>query len=49
MMMLYATLVLCMFVPVLSAPLLFYLALVCAAVFGETYRESVGSADLLVA
>jgi len=40
MMMLYATLVLCMFVPVLSAPLLFYLALVCAAVFGETYRES---------
>jgi hypothetical protein len=40
-MMLYATLVLCMFIPVLSAPLLFYLALVCAAVFGETYRESV--------
>ncbi len=39
-MMLYATMVLCLFIPVLSAPLLFYLALVCAAVFGETYRES---------
>jgi len=25
---------------VLAAPLLFYLPLVCAAVFGETYRES---------
>ena len=39
-MMLYATMVLCLLIPVLSAPLLFYLALVCAAVFGETYRES---------
>lgn len=41
MMMLYATVVLCMFIPVLIAPLLFYLMLVFAAVFGETYRESV--------
>lgn len=39
-MMLYATMVLCMFIPVLSAPLFFYLMLVWAAVFGETYRES---------
>lgn len=39
-MMLYTTIVLCIFIPALSAPLLFYLALVCAAVFGETYRES---------
>ncbi len=48
-MMLYVTLVLCILVPVLTAPLLFYLALVCAAVFGETYRESVGAVDLPVA
>lgn len=48
MMMLYATIVLCILIPVLSAPLLFYLALVCAAVFGETYRESVGLVDLPV-
>lgn len=40
-MVLYSTMVLCLLIPVLSAPLLFYLALVCAAVFGETYRESV--------
>jgi len=39
-MVLYSTMVLCLLIPVLSAPLLFYLALVCAAVFGETYRES---------
>ena len=47
-MVLYSTVVLCVFIPVLSAPLLFYLALVCAAVFGETYRESVGLVDLSV-
>ncbi|HOU13102.1 MAG TPA: DUF4013 domain-containing protein [Anaerolineae bacterium] len=39
-MMLYVTMVLCILIPVLSAPLLFYLMLVCAAVFGQTYRES---------
>lgn len=43
MMMLYTTMVLCLFIPVLSAPLLFYLMLVCAGVFGETYRESVAT------
>lgn len=37
---LYSTMVLCVLIPVLAAPLLFYLPLVCAAVFGETYRES---------
>lgn len=40
---LYSTMVLCMFIPVVSAPLLFYLLLVWAAVFGETYRESVAA------
>jgi hypothetical protein len=39
-MLLYSTLIFCALVPVLSAPLLFYLLLVNAAVFGETYRES---------
>ncbi len=40
-MLLYSTMILCILIPVLSAPLLFYLMLVWAAVFGETYRESV--------
>ena len=39
-MLLYSTMILCILIPVLSAPLLFYLMLVWAAVFGETYRES---------
>ena len=41
MMLLYSTMIFCVLIPVLSAPLLFYLMLVKAAVFGETYRESV--------
>jgi hypothetical protein len=44
MMLLYSTMILCLLIPVLSAPLLFYLMLVKAAVFGETYRESVSLA-----
>jgi hypothetical protein len=40
-MLLYSTMILCVLIPVLSAPLLFYLMLVQATVFGETYRESV--------
>lgn len=39
-MLLYSTLIFCVLIPVLTAPLLFYLMLVNAAVFGETYRES---------
>ncbi len=34
----YATLILCILIPVLSAPLSFYCMLVWAAVFGEAYR-----------
>ncbi|HOT91478.1 MAG TPA: DUF4013 domain-containing protein [Anaerolineae bacterium] len=37
-MILYATLILCMLIPVVSAPLLFYCMLVWAATFGEVYR-----------
>ncbi len=40
-MLLYAIPILCILIPLLSAPLLFYAMLVQAAVFGETYRESV--------
>jgi hypothetical protein len=47
-MLLYSTMILCVLIPVLSAPLLFYLMLVWATVFGETYRESVDLADLPV-
>ncbi|MBN2393427.1 MAG: DUF4013 domain-containing protein, partial [Anaerolineae bacterium] len=47
-MLLYSTMILCILIPVLSAPLLFYLLLVWTAVFGETYRESVDLADLPV-
>ncbi|MEJ5308223.1 MAG: DUF4013 domain-containing protein [Anaerolineae bacterium] len=36
-----ATIVLWLFIPILSAPILFYCMLVWAAVFGEAYRESV--------
>lgn len=41
MMLLYSTMVLCLFIPLLSAPVIFYLMLVWAALFGQTYRESV--------
>ena len=44
MMLLYSTMIFCILIPVLSAPLLFYLMLVKATVFGETYRESVSLA-----
>ncbi|MGD8399267.1 MAG: DUF4013 domain-containing protein [Anaerolineae bacterium] len=36
----YSTMILCFLIPFLVAPIGFYLALVGAAVFGETYRES---------
>jgi Protein of unknown function (DUF4013) len=36
----YYTIVLCFLVPFLAGPLLFYLALISAALFGQTYRES---------
>jgi hypothetical protein len=39
---LYYTLVLCCAVPLLAAPVLFYVLLVGAAVFGLAYRESLG-------
>jgi hypothetical protein len=44
-MLLYSTMIFCVLIPVLSAPLLFYLMLVKAAVFGETYRESKSIAE----
>lgn len=37
--MLYSTIVLCITIPFVSAPLLFYLSVVHAALFGQTYRE----------
>jgi hypothetical protein len=39
--MVYYTLVLCCFIPLLMAPAGFYVSLVSAALFGQTYRESV--------
>jgi hypothetical protein len=35
----YYSCVLCCLIPVLAAPLNFYMALICAALFGEVYRE----------
>jgi hypothetical protein len=40
MMVLYSTMILCVLIPILAAPISFYLFLVGAAVFGETYRDS---------
>ena len=37
---LYSTLILCFIIPILAAPIGFYLLLVGAAAFGETYREN---------
>ena len=39
-MMAYYTIFLCCLIPLLSAPVFFYLSLVIAALFGQTYRES---------
>jgi hypothetical protein len=36
----YYTMILCFLVPFLAGPILFYLALISAALFGQTYRES---------
>jgi len=38
----YYTVVLCCFIPFLAAPIGFYLSLIGAALFGQTYRESAG-------
>ncbi len=43
-MLLYSTILLCLFIPLIIAPGSFYVGLVGAALFGQTYRESV---DLL--
>jgi hypothetical protein len=40
-MLLYYSVVLCCIVPFVAAPIGFYLSLVSAATFGQTYRESV--------
>jgi hypothetical protein len=37
---LYSTLILCVLIPIVAAPIGFYLALVGAALFGEVYRDS---------
>jgi len=37
----YITVILCFFIPLLMAPIGFYLSLISAALFGQTYRESV--------
>lgn len=37
---LYSTLILCVLIPIVAAPISFYLALVGAALFGEIYRDS---------
>ncbi|MFQ5399633.1 MAG: DUF4013 domain-containing protein [Anaerolineae bacterium] len=42
----YYTLILCCFLPILTAPFAFYVSLVSAALFGHSYREG---ADLLAA
>jgi hypothetical protein len=39
-MLLYSTMILCFVIPFLTAPISFYLSLVGAALFGETYREA---------
>lgn len=39
-MVLYSTMILCFLLPILGAPIGFYLSLVGAAVFGQTYREN---------
>ena len=39
-MFLYFTVVLCFFIPLISAPVIFYLLLVSSAMFGQIYRES---------
>ena len=36
----YFTVILCFLIPFLAAPITFYLALISAALFGQTYRES---------
>ncbi|MDR3573401.1 MAG: DUF4013 domain-containing protein [Anaerolineaceae bacterium] len=36
----YLSIILCVFIPLLAAPISFYLALISAALFGQTYRES---------
>ena len=41
MMLLYSTMILCLFIPLLCAPLIFYLMLVWVALFGQMYREGV--------
>ena len=40
-MLLYYTIVLCCLMPIVDAPILFYVGLVAAAIFGQTYREGV--------
>jgi len=40
MMMAYYTIILCFLVPFLAAPIFFYLAVISATLFGQTYRES---------
>jgi hypothetical protein len=37
----YTTVILCFIIPLLMAPAGFYLSLISAALFGQTYRESV--------
>ena len=39
-MLLYTTMIFCLLIPLVSAPVIFYLMLVWAAVFGQMYRES---------
>lgn len=40
-MLLYYTVVLCCLMPIVAAPVLFYVGLVATAIFGQTYREGV--------
>jgi hypothetical protein len=40
MLVLYSTLILCVLIPIVAAPIGFYLSLVGAALFGEVYRDS---------
>jgi hypothetical protein len=48
-MVLYYTVVLCVFVPFLTAPLAFYLALMFAQFFGAAYREGALKAGVMTA
>ena len=41
----YCTVVLCCLIPFVLAPIGFYLSLVSAALFGQTYRESVSMVE----